>query len=98
MSEPEHFSPVTPAIVAELRAIVGDAHVIYADPERMEDYSHDETVDEGHRHMPDVVVLPGSADEVAAIMRLTGPSSRSSIPEFASMSCSFVPAVRLGRG
>jgi len=70
MSEPEHFSPVTPAIVAELRAIVGDAHVIYADPERMEDYSHDETVDEGHRHMPDVVVLPGSADEVAAIMRL----------------------------
>lgn len=70
MSEPEHFSPVTPAIVAELRAIVGDAHLIYADPERMEDYSHDETVGEGHRHMPDVVVLPGSADEVAAIMRL----------------------------
>jgi glycolate oxidase len=70
MSEPQRFSPVTLAIVAELRALVGDAHVIYADPERMEDYSHDETAGESHRHMPDVVVLPGSAGEVAAIMRL----------------------------
>jgi glycolate oxidase len=70
MSEPEHFSPVTPAIVAELRALVGDAHVIFADPERMEDYSHDETVGESRRHMPDVVVLPGSTAEVAAIMCL----------------------------
>ena len=70
MSEPERYSPVTPAIVAELRELVGEANVIYADPERMEDYSHDETAGERHPHLPEVVVLPGSAGEVAAIMRL----------------------------
>ncbi len=70
MSEPAAFSPVTPAIVAELRRLVGDAHVIYADPERMDDYSHDELPGESEHHLPDVVVLPGSTDEVAAIMRL----------------------------
>ena len=70
MSEPERYSPVTPAIVAELRELVGEANVIYADPERMEDYGHDETAGERHPHLPEVVVLPGSAGEVAAIMRL----------------------------
>ena len=40
---PHLYHSVTPAIVAELSAIVGAKNVIYADPERMADYAHDET-------------------------------------------------------
>jgi glycolate oxidase len=69
-SQAPSFAPVTPAVVAELRAIAGESHVIYGEPERMEDYGRDETVGFGYRHMPDAVVLPGSAEEIAAIMRL----------------------------
>jgi glycolate oxidase len=63
------FQPITPEIVAELRSILGEAHVIYGEPERMIDYSHDETVAYAG-HAPDVVVIPATASEISAIMRL----------------------------
>ncbi len=61
-------------IIAELRRIVGESNVI-TDAERLERYSHDETV--GLRADPDVVVRPTSADQVAAVFRL---AQRSRIP------------------
>ena len=30
---PDYYQPVTPAIVSKLRAIVGDEHVLYGDPD-----------------------------------------------------------------
>ncbi len=64
------YNPVTPEIVARLRDIVGERNVIYGEPERMIDYGHDEVAGEEYAHLPDVVVKPGSAKEVAAVMRL----------------------------
>ena len=51
------YAPVTPAVVAELRAIVGDRGVV-VDEERLEPYGHDETSAEEYAHLPEVVVLP----------------------------------------
>lgn len=64
------YRPVTPAIVSELGSIVRERNVIYADPEKMEVYAHDEVADPSFAHMPDVVVKPTSAEEVSAIMKL----------------------------
>jgi len=54
-------------IIASLREIVGADNVLL-DAERLEPYSHDETV--GLRAEPAVVVRATSADQIAAIMRL----------------------------
>ncbi len=65
------YRPVTPAIVDRLRAICGEANVIWGEPERMIDYAHDETVAASFGvHMPEVVVKPASAKEISEIMRL----------------------------
>lgn len=58
---------VDSGVLARLRAIVGDKHVVTADDDK-EPYSHDETLN--LRFMPAAVVKPGSTAEVAAIMEL----------------------------
>jgi glycolate oxidase len=65
-----HFRSVTAAIVAELRGIAGERHVIFADAERMAAYAHDEVAGAEHVHSPEAVVKPAGAAEIAAIMRL----------------------------
>ncbi len=65
------FNTLTPAILAELRSIVGDKYVIADDPEQLEAYGKDETPgDEAGRRVPDAVVRPRTAEEIAAIMKL----------------------------
>jgi len=64
------YSPLTPDLADELRAIVGADHLIYDAPDRMQDYAHDEVADPRYAHMPEAVVKPESADQIAAIMRL----------------------------
>jgi glycolate oxidase len=64
------YNPVTPAIVEELRRIVGPQYVIFGDADALEPFSHDEIPDRHYAHMPEVVVRPRSADEIAAIMKL----------------------------
>jgi glycolate oxidase len=63
------YRPVTPSIVQELRAIVGDQHVV-VDGERLEAYAHDETSVAEYAHPPDAAVLPRTTEEVAAVVRL----------------------------
>ena len=71
MPEPgRKYHPVTPEIVAELRRIVGDKYVIFEEEEKLEPFSHDETPDPRYRHMPEAVVRPVSAEEVAAVLKL----------------------------
>jgi glycolate oxidase len=66
----EHtYRPVTEAILAELRAIAGEANVV-ADPELMIDYGHDEVAGEEHAHMPEVVVKPASTEEISRLLQL----------------------------
>jgi len=73
----QHYSPVTAQIVEELEQILGPNYVIYQDEERMEEYSHDETPGKQYAHMPDVVVRPRTANEIASIMKL---ANRENIP------------------
>jgi len=65
-----NYNPVTPGIVAELQKIVGEKYVLFGDDEKLEPYSHDEVPDPHYAHMPEAVVRPGSAEEIAAIMKL----------------------------
>ncbi len=71
------YNPVTDAVVAELRQIVGESYVIYEDVESLEPFSRDEVPDPHYRHMPDVVVRPDGAEEIQAIMKL---ANRLNIP------------------
>ncbi|MCY2924888.1 MAG: FAD-binding protein [Planctomycetota bacterium] len=64
------YNPVTPAIVEELKAIVGERFVLFGDAEKLEPYSHDEVPDRAYAHMPEAVVRPDSTEQVAAIMKL----------------------------
>jgi glycolate oxidase len=64
------YATVTPEIVTALQEIVGERHVLHGDPEKMEPYAHDEVADEQFMHLPDVVIKPATAEEIAAIMRL----------------------------
>jgi glycolate oxidase len=54
------------SLIKELAAIVGPEHVL-ASPEERWGYAYDAT---DQAHMPDLVVFPGSAAEIAAIVRL----------------------------
>lgn len=69
-ADKRRYNQVTEQIVDELRAIVGAKYVIYGDAERLQAYSHDEIAEAKYAHMPDVVIRPTSADEIAAIMKL----------------------------
>ncbi len=70
MTTTQEYKPLTPAIAAELRQIVGDRYVIFDDPEKLETYSHDEIAEAQYAHMPDALVRPANAEEIAAIMKL----------------------------
>lgn len=64
------YNPVTPRIADELRRIAGDRYVLYGDDEKLEPYSHDEVPDTRYARMPEAVVRPDSAAQIAAIMKL----------------------------
>lgn len=70
------YSPVTPEIVENLKEICGDAFVLFDDPIKLEKYSRDK-VPEDPGHMPEVVVLPRTAREIAEIVKL---ANREMIP------------------
>ncbi len=71
------YNPVTPALADELRRIVGDRFVLFGDAEKLEPYSHDEVPDRRYAHMPEAVVRPDSAEQIAAILKL---ANRERIP------------------
>jgi glycolate oxidase len=61
------FTEVSTTLISEFEAIVGGEHLIL-DAEKRYDYSHDETED--FSFLPDVVLKPGSTDEISRIMKL----------------------------
>jgi glycolate oxidase len=62
-------SLITPAVRGTLEAAVGPENVI-SDPDKSIDYGHDEFSLREIAHEPDVVVKPGTTDEVAAVLRI----------------------------
>jgi glycolate oxidase len=63
------YHPVTPEIIVELKRIVGEKHVLFGDTERLEPFAHDEVAEAEYAHLPEAAVSPGSAEEIAAIMK-----------------------------
>ncbi len=61
------FAEVSTDIISQFEAIVGQANIII-DAEKRYNYSHDETED--YSFLPDVVLKPGTAEEISAIMKL----------------------------
>src|SRR3990172_3941996 len=74
MSSGSLYSQLTPALISELTAIVGEKNILTG--EGREDYSHDEAP-HPHPHLPEAVVKPGAPAEIAAILKL---ASRNNIP------------------
>ena len=71
------YNKVTANIIAALKEIVGERYVIHGDAEKLEPFAHDEVTEKKYHHMPDVVVRPRTADEIA---RLMGLANRERIP------------------
>ncbi len=63
------FAPVDANLLEELKALLGRENVL-ADPERLEDYSHDEFSLREIARVPEVAVLPGDTRQVSEILRL----------------------------
>jgi len=95
------YNPVTTRILSQLNAIVGERNVV-TDKERLEAYSHDETPVSQYARMPEVVVFPKSAREIAEIVKLANRElipvtprgagsglSGGAIPEFGGIVISF---------
>ena len=72
----EPYNPVTKGIVRDLIGIVGERFVV-TDAEKMEPYSHDEVAEDEYARLPEAVVRPRTAEEVAQIVRL---ANRERIP------------------
>ena len=63
------YAPVTAEVIEELAGIVGERFVI-RDQEKLEPYSHDEVAGAEYACMPEVVVRPETALQVAEVVRL----------------------------
>ena len=61
------YSSITDNILQELRSIVGEEN-LFVDKETLTTHASDETED--HVFMPQVVVMPNTAEEVAAVLKL----------------------------
>lgn len=63
------YNPVTKEIKDQLIAILGEKNV-FADEEKMEAYSHDETDANVYGHMPEVVITPTTPEQIAEVVKL----------------------------
>lgn len=61
------FAEVSTGIISQFEAILGEENVII-DPDERYTYSHDETED--YSFLPDVVLKPGTTEEISQIMKL----------------------------
>lgn len=61
------MNAITPEIISQLEAIVGSSF-LFLDEETRRNYGHDETED--YNFPPAVVLKPGTAQEIASIMRI----------------------------
>jgi len=86
------YNKIDQDILKRLRDIVGKQFVI-TDEEKMEPYSHDEVAEEEYAHMPDVVVKPRTAEEIAKIVKLANEKLIPVTPRGAGsgLSCGAVP-------
>ncbi|MHC4124407.1 MAG: FAD-binding oxidoreductase [Planctomycetota bacterium] len=66
----QNYNPVTYETAEKLKKIIGAKYVIFGDEEKLAPYSHDEVAEKKYAHMPEAVVRPDSAKEIAEIVKL----------------------------
>ena len=64
-----HYNPVTPELIAKLKAVAGDKNV-RCDEETLTQYQTDEEGNPHYFRKPEVVVFPETTEQVAAIVKL----------------------------
>ena len=86
------YNPVTEDVLVALREALG-AENVKIDEETLDRYKTDEETDPRYHHLPEVVVLPGSTEEVAAVMKIANKYLVPVTPRSAgtSVSCGAVP-------
>ena len=86
------YNPVTEEVLLALREALG-AENVKVDEETLDRYKTDEETDPRYHHLPEVVVLPGSTEEVAEVMKIANKYLVPVTPRSAgtSVSCGAVP-------
>lgn len=86
------YNPVTEEVLEALRFALG-AENVKVDEETLDRYKTDEETDPRYHHLPEVVVLPGSTEEVAEVMKIANKYLVPVTPRSAgtSVSCGAVP-------
>ena len=86
------YNPVTEEVLNALREALG-AENVKIDEETLDRYKTDEETDPRYHHLPEVVVLPGSTEEVAEVMKIANKYLVPVTPRSAgtSVSCGAVP-------
>lgn len=86
------YNPVTEEVLETLREALG-AENVKVDEETLDRYKTDEETDPRYHHLPEVVVLPGSSEEVAEVMKIANKYLVPVTPRSAgtSVSCGAVP-------
>lgn len=64
-----NYNEVSKELIQQLEGIVGAKYVL-TDADRLDPYSHDEVTDPKYKKMPEVVVLPETAQEISQIVKL----------------------------
>lgn len=86
------YNSVTEEVLNALREVLG-AENVKIDEETLDRYKTDEETDPRYHHLPEVVVLPGSTEEVAEVMKIANKYLVPVTPRSAgtSVSCGAVP-------
>ena len=86
------YNPVTEEVFNALREVLG-AENVKVDEETLDRYKTDEETDPRYHNLPEVVVLPGSTEEVAEVMKIANKYLVPVTPRSAgtSVSCGAVP-------
>lgn len=63
------YNKISPEFIEELKTVLGEAQV-FLDEATLDRYKTDEEADESCFAVPEAVVRPGSAEEIAAVMKL----------------------------
>ena len=87
-----NYNAVTGEVIEALAAALG-AEYVYTTPEKLEQYKTDEETDPRYHHLPEVVVAPANAEEVAAVMKIANKFVVPVTPRSAgtSVSCGAIP-------
>lgn len=89
------FNPVTPELLAELKNVLGEKYV-KTDDDHLVAYQTDEEGNSYYFHKPEVVVFPGSTEEVAAVVKLANAHLVPLTPRSAGsgVACGAIPVYR----